>query len=76
MKYGWLGGRYRLTDLPAEIAQLRRLHFLDLQGNRFTRVPPALLDLHAFTEINLRDNPLPEAEILAVRHAQIGRAHV
>ena len=57
----------RLSDLPLEIAHLSNLRFLDLSGNRFTTVPGALLELPEATEIDLRHNPIPEAEILAVR---------
>ncbi len=59
----------RLDDVPVEIAQLPYLRQLDLSHNRFTVVPRALLDLPSHTEINLRNNPLPEAEIVAVREA-------
>ncbi len=58
-----------LTDLPNDIAQLRHLRHLDLQGNQFTQVPRCLLELPAETEINLQYNPLPNAEIMAVRAA-------
>lgn len=72
----------RLTNLPPEIAQLPNLERLNLRNNRFTQVPRALLDLPpvedqelpienaelpVVREIDLRDNPIIEEEILAVR---------
>ncbi len=58
-----------LTDLPAEIAQLPKLKHLSLNTNRFTHVPRALLDLPSDTEVDLRNNPIPDEELLAVRAA-------
>ena len=62
----------QLTALPAEIGKLTNLRRLWLHNNQFTTVPRALLDLPAETEIDLQGNPLPEAEIIAVR-AEIDR---
>ena len=56
-----------LTALPNGIGQLTNLRRLWLRHNQFTTVPRVLLDLPATTEINLQNNPLPEAEIIAVR---------
>ena len=56
-----------LVALPDAIGQLTNLRWLWLQNNQFTTVPRVLLDLPAETEINLQDNPLPDAEIRAVR---------
>ena len=56
-----------LVALPGEIGQLSKLQRLWLRNNQFTTVPRVLLDFPAGTEINLQGNPLPDAEIIAVR---------
>ncbi|MES2831437.1 MAG: leucine-rich repeat domain-containing protein [Pseudomonadota bacterium] len=63
----------QLSDLPAELGQLSNLQHLFLKHNQFIQVPRVLLDLPATVEIDLRENPLPEEEILAVREAMAQR---
>jgi len=63
----------QLNELPAELGQLHNLLHLSLERNRITQVPRALLELPAATVIDLRENPLPEVEILAVREAMAQR---
>ncbi len=57
----------QLTTLPGGIDKLPKLRWLWLRNNQFTTVPRVLLGLPAGTTIDLQDNPLPDAEIIAVR---------
>lgn len=49
-----------LTDLPAEIGRLRKLRIVFLSGNRFERLPPALGDCPALSQIGARGTGLAE----------------
>lgn len=57
----------QLTSLPAEISQLYDLRILDLSRNRFKLVPTGITALPHLREIKLSGNPLPQAEIDALR---------
>lgn len=63
----------QLTDLPNEITHLKQLKHLNLNHNQFAQVPRFLLNLPAYTVIDLLDNPLPEEEIIAVREIMAQR---
>ena len=58
----------QLAALPDEIWQLPNLQTLSLCNNQFTTVPRTWLNLPERIEINLQGNPLPDAEIIAVRN--------
>jgi hypothetical protein len=49
-----------LTALPADMARLTRLRVIFCSGNRFTRLPPALGDCRALTQIGFRKTGLRE----------------
>ncbi len=49
-----------LTGLPADMARLSKLRVIFCSGNRFTRLPPALGDCAALTQIGFRKTGLRE----------------
>ena len=49
-----------LTDLPADLGRLKRLRVLFCSGNRFERLPPALGDCAALSQIGFRATGLRE----------------
>jgi hypothetical protein len=62
--------RNRLTRLPNEIGSLASLQVLELEGNRLTHLPAAALGkLPHLWNLNLRGNPIPAAEVEALRSA-------
>jgi len=50
-----------LTELPASIGQLTRLRRLQIQGNQLTTLPETILDLPAYCQITLLNNPINDA---------------
>ncbi len=52
--------RNALTALPSDLSRLRRLRILFCSGNRFTRLPPALGDCTALTQIGFRGTQMKE----------------
>ncbi|GJD56149.1 leucine-rich repeat-containing protein kinase family protein [Methylobacterium dankookense] len=49
-----------LTDLPADLGRLSRLRVLFCSGNRFARLPPALGDCAALSQIGCRGSGVAE----------------
>jgi Leucine-rich repeat (LRR) protein len=50
----------QLSELPADLARLRRLKILFCSGNRFTRLPEILGELPALSLIGFRGNQIAE----------------
>ena len=57
----------RLSGLPLELRQLQQLRVLDVSDNRVQRLPQVLPQLAGLKELRLKGNPLPQAEVEALR---------
>jgi internalin A len=51
-------GKYRLSQIPAEVFELRQLHVLRLRNNHLVSVPDAIVQLQSLTTLDLRHNYL------------------
>ena len=53
-----------LQEIPASLGRRQRLKLLQLDGNRITAVPPAVLrDCAALATLSLHDNPITPAAL-------------
>jgi len=67
--------RNQLTDLPARLADVRRLKVLRLRENRFRRVPDIVFELLNLEELDFGNNPVDELPkgLSALQHLRILR---
>jgi hypothetical protein len=63
----------KLSSIPDSIKNLSKLRMLNLERNEFNTVPRVLLELHKDCEILMRNNPLTDEEIMAVRAEMVSR---
>jgi Leucine-rich repeat (LRR) protein len=47
-----------ITEIPADIANLKGLNYLILEGNKLTSLPPQLLELPGLRMLNVRQNAI------------------